>query len=393
MPLLIIEAFLMEKFVCPICGNEDLIKTGIKNGVRYCRACISFGVKEEKITKNVFGKKKAPIFLSYELSKEQKEISNKLIENYNNKINSLVYAVCGAGKTEIVLNIISKVIESGGNVAFAIPRKDVVIEIGERFQSIFKENTVVALHGGNTQEKFGDIICLTTHQLYRYEKYFDLIIIDEIDAFPYKDNSVLESFFKSALRGNYIQMSATPSEEVLKIFSQEGYAILKLLTRFHRHPLPVPKIIKGNDVVLFVRLYLLLKRFKKEKKPVFVFCPSIAICEKYGSIFSMLISSVNYVHSKREDRLNMVKDFKKKKIDILFTTSILERGVTVSNLQVIVIKADSRVFTSYALIQIAGRVGRKKDCPTGEVYFMCKEENDEIRKSIREIVDANKSLC
>ena len=107
----------------------------------------------------------------------------------------------------------------------------------------------------------------------------------------------------------------------------------------------------------------------------------------------MLISSVNYVHSKKEDRLKIVNDFKKKKIDILFTTSILERGVTVSNLQVIVIKADSRVFTSYALIQIAGRVGRKKDCPTGEVYFMCKEDNDEIRKSIREIVDANKSLC
>lgn len=382
----------MEKFICPICGNEDLLKTGIKNGVRYCRACISFALKENKITKNVFGKKKAPIYLNYSLSKEQKEISNKLIANYDEGINSLVYAVCGAGKTEIVLHLISKVIEEGGNVGFAIPRKDVVIEIAERFKNIFKENTVVSLYGGNTEEKFGDIICLTTHQLYRYEKYFDLLIIDEIDAFPYKDNSVLEAFFKQSLRGNYVQMSATPDDKVIRLFSNPGYAILKLLTRFHRKPLPVPIVVRSHGFLIYYRLIKILNRFNKEKKPTFIFCPTIELCEKYGTIFKIFYSSVNFVHSKKEDRLKVVEQFKKGEILFLFTTSILERGVTISNLQVVVIEADHIVFSSYALIQIAGRVGRKIDCPTGEVIFICKEENNEIKRAIREIQVANDSL-
>jgi len=41
----------------------------------------------------------------------------------------------------------------------------------------------------------GNIIVLTTHQLFRYEDYFDLLIFDEIDAFPYVGDLVLESFF------------------------------------------------------------------------------------------------------------------------------------------------------------------------------------------------------
>ena len=43
--------------------------------------------------------KKAPIHLSYELSPEQKELSDKLVENYKEGIDSLVYAVCGSQKT------------------------------------------------------------------------------------------------------------------------------------------------------------------------------------------------------------------------------------------------------------------------------------------------------
>ena len=40
-----------------------------------------------------------PIHLSYELSPEQKELSDKLVENYKKEVDSLVYAVCGSPKT------------------------------------------------------------------------------------------------------------------------------------------------------------------------------------------------------------------------------------------------------------------------------------------------------
>ena len=52
------------------------------------------------------------------------------------------------------------------------------------------------------------IIC-TTHQLYRYPQYFDLLILDELDAFPYVNNEVLIGLLQNSIKGNYIYMSAT----------------------------------------------------------------------------------------------------------------------------------------------------------------------------------------
>ena len=314
------------------------------------------------------------------------------MENYKKGIDSLVFAVTGSGKTEIVLSIISKTIESGGRVGFVIPRRDVVIEIGERLKHIFKENKVVEVYGGHTEELEGDIICLTSHQLYRYHHYFDLVVFDEIDAFPYKNNDTLNSLFLNSIKGHYIQMSATPSERVIDYFKKEGRDILHLDIRYHRNPLPVPKVIKKGTISGFIYLLQLLKRFEKNHKPVFLFCPTIEECERVYQILKHILKEVNYVHSKKMDRDKVIKDFKKSLIQTMITTSVLERGVTVKNLQVIIFKADHFVYDSATLIQISGRVGRKIGATHGEVMFICHEETDEIRKCIREIQASNQVL-
>ena len=74
------------------------------------------------------------------------------------------------------------------------------------------------------------------------------------------------------------------------------------------------------------------------------------------------------------------------------TTAVLERGVTVKDLQVIIFGADHPLYSSAALIQISGRVGRKKDAPTGEVVFIAKRETKEMVEAVNEIKLANKSL-
>ena len=57
-------------------------------------------------------------------------------------------------------------------VGFAIPRKDVVVELEDRIKDAFPLNNVVRVYGGHTDLLDGDIILLTTHQLFRYNKYF-----------------------------------------------------------------------------------------------------------------------------------------------------------------------------------------------------------------------------
>ena len=82
-----------NSFTCPICGNTDIHSFGYLNGKPYCRRCISFKGEE------VEHKPSYPIHLSYKLSPEQKQLSDKLVENYKKGIDSLVFAVCGSPKT------------------------------------------------------------------------------------------------------------------------------------------------------------------------------------------------------------------------------------------------------------------------------------------------------
>ena len=326
------------------------------------------------------------------MSPEQKELSDKLVENYKKGIDSLVFAVCGSGKTEISLQVIQYVINCGERVAFAVPRKDVVIELYNRLKDIFNKNSVVAVYGGHHNKLDADLVILTTHQLYRYDKYFSLIVLDEIDAFPFKDNEVLRNIFFKSLIGHYVMMSATPTKEALELFKGEKKDILRLDTRFHKHPLPLPRVLVSQSFIRYFYLFKYTYKYIKSKKPLFVFAPTIDECERIYKLLSILFKGGEYVHSKRIQRNEIIMGFRQQKYKFLVTTSVLERGVTVKDLQVIIWNANDRIYDSGTLVQIAGRAGRKKDAPTGEVIFIARKETESIRNARRSINNSNKAL-
>ena len=380
----------MEKYVCPVCGNADLHSIGMLNGKPYCRKCISF--KGEEASYIPSKPKDAPIFLSYDLSDEQKELSDRLVSNFNGGINSLVYAVCGSGKTEICLSLIEHCVSKGLKVGFAVPRRSVCYELFCRFRNIFRRNEVISVYGGHHKIIEGDIVCLTTHQLFRYPNYFDLLIMDEIDAFPFKGNDVLQNMFDKAVKGNYVLLTATPTDQLLQEFSKPGKDLLKLFVRFHRHPLPVPKIVLGNDFNIHYKLIKALKRFLADSKQVFIFVPTIDESIKLSRILKLFFRKGTYVNSKRDNNEEIIEEFREKKYQYLVTTAVLERGITMKDLQVIVFHADSYIYDDHALVQIAGRVGRKKDAPEGEVIFIGKTKTKHMEKAISDINYANKTL-
>ncbi len=380
-----------EEFVCPICGNKDQKYIGIRNGQKYCRLCLSF---QGNAAKNIYtNPKDASFHLNYSLSSEQDDLSEQLYRNFCNGKNSFIHAVCGSGKTEIVLKSISYCISAGLKVGFAVPRRDVARELYERFKSILIKNRITLVCGGHTNLLYGDLVVLTTHQLYRYEQYFDLLILDEVDAFPYKGSYVLQSFFERSIKGHYICMSATPDQETISRFKKNGGEVLSLNKRFHRYPLPVPQIILRPKALLFPTLVMLLRKIRKMGKPVFVFAPTIMICEETALMLKPLFGEqVSFVHSKCKDREKRIEDFRKGKTTILVTTAVLERGVTIKDLQVIVFHANHSIYNQYNLVQISGRVGRKADAPEGEVFYVANEKNYSMDKSIEDIERSNKDL-
>lgn len=377
-------------FVCPRCGNSEERYIGYKNGEPYCRRCIRFVGEEAPRTE----KHPHPVTLDlgYPLSKAQRALSDQILENFKNGIDTLIYAVCGSGKTEISYGVIGYAISRGLRVGFALPRRDVVIELYHRLQDAFPKEKIVAVYGGNSEELEGDCVILTTHQLFRYPAYFDLLVMDEIDAFPFKGDETLIALYRRSLKGHCVMMSATPSKELVSEFKKEGKQMLTLHTRFHRHEIPVPKnyVFPGPSKYGF--LIWKVRKYLRKNLPVFIFVPTIESAKHVYKVLAAFFEGGDYVSSQRESRSLIIRRFKEGKLRYLVTTAVLERGVTVARLQVIVLSADNEIYDSASLIQIAGRVGRKADAPEGEVCFVCDRVTEEMESAIREIRFCNTFL-
>lgn len=380
----------MSEFVCEKCGNSNPLFIGFKNGKPYCRRCIS--MQGEKAQEILLCKSAVKLELAYELTEEQSTISKKVVESFKRKKNSLIYAVCGAGKTEIVFETIKYAMENGLQVGFAIPRREVVHEIYMRLKNVFPHNNITAVYGGNTSVLVGNIIVLTTHQLYRYTSYFDLLILDEIDAFPFMNNDLLYEMFLRSVKGNYIMMSATPSVDVVEQLRANNCEIFELKTRFHHMSIPEPLIIISVGFLKYIFLIKKLMAYRIMNKKVIIFVPTIEKSISVFRIISKFISGGNYVNSKVSNNGFIIDEFKMNKYFYLVSTSILERGITIKSLQVIIMDADNNIFDEYSLIQMAGRVGRSKDETYGEVIFLANKKNVAMCNALSTIKDCNKHL-
>lgn len=94
------------------------------------------------------------------------------------------------------------------------------------------------------------------------------------------------------------------------------------------------------------------------------------------------------VYSEDALRLEKVAALRAEKHPVVFTTTILERGFTMARLDVVVI--NSQLFEKAALIQIAGRVGRKMVAPTGRVWFYHQGISLSMLRAKREMNQMNK---
>ncbi len=96
------------------------------------------------------------------------------------------------------------------------------------------------------------------------------------------------------------------------------------------------------------------------------------------------------VYAEDPERLAKVQGMRDHRYQFLITTTILERGVTFPAIDVCVLGADEEVFSSSALVQIAGRVGRAKERPTGNVTFFISENTRQVQSAVRQVKYLNR---
>ncbi|MFC0390412.1 helicase-related protein [Paenibacillus mendelii] len=314
----------------------------------------------------------------------------------------LLWAVTGAGKTEMIFPLVEACLQRGGHALIATPRRDVVLELDPRLRRAFPQETIVTLYGGSPQRwENGGITLATTHQLFRFQHAFELVVIDELDAFPYHGDPLLHYAAAKVCKpeGVTVLLSATPPAELQLAARRGRLPHVRVPVRFHRHPLPVPVYIPLPPVRQLVQMSRLPRRLEKaihasvdRGAQLFIFVQQIRHIEPFVKQLRHAFPTIviDGTSSKDEARGDKVRQFRECHIRLLVTTTILERGVTVPRSDVFIMDADGKLFDDASLVQMAGRAGRSKDDPAGKVYFFAPARNRAQQLAIRQIVSMNR---
>lgn len=316
----------------------------------------------------------------------------------------LVWAVTGSGKTEILFPAVRRALEQEERVLWVSPRREVVSEVSERMRRAFPGTEVAEVHG-ETGEIWENrpLTVATIQQAVRFYRRFRLVVVDEADAFPLREDPRWLSGLRRTLidGGQQAFLTATPPRHWRRWVRQGKVDSVTVPARFHGHPLPVPKryrvwqlwrrVVRGRSIP---RLEAFLERIAKEKGQALLFVPRISdagsLLDWMKSRCPGLESVSSFATGKDEKRREKITAFMEGRLRILVTTTILERGVTVPRCHVLVVGADHPVFDRAALIQIAGRVGRDPSCPRGEVWFLSSVSTEAQVGAIREIQHLNR---
>lgn len=388
---------------CQRCGSQIEEEWHLPIGAFYCRECLI--MKRIRSDQNLyyFPQERFPqqdvLKWSGQLTPFQERVSQGLLQAVDKKEATLVHAVTGAGKTEMIYQVVAKVIDQGGAVCLASPRIDVCLELHKRLQNDFACE-IALLHGESDPYFRTPLVVATTHQLLKFYQAFDLLIVDEVDAFPYVDNPVLYHAVNNCVKENGLRifLTATSTDELDRKVKQGELKRLSLPRRFHGNPLIVPKPIWLSHFNRYLeknglppKLKLYIEKQRKTAYPLLIFASEIKKGEKLKEILQEKFPNekIGFVSSITEDRLEQVQAFRDGKLTILISTTILERGVTFPRVDVFVVEANHQLFTKSSLVQIGGRVGRSMDRPTGELIFFHDGPNLSIKKAIKEIKQMN----
>ncbi|SCB99635.1 competence protein ComFA [Weissella bombi] len=380
---------------CGRCQSKILKKWQLPNNMSYCWICAKMG----RITSNNylvtmeepnnFKNNENPCIWEGKLTKLQQTISDQQLTALSTKTSHLTYAVTGAGKTEMLFPMLTQAIIDNMRIAVVAPRIDVVIELQKRIQAAFNI-PFVTLYGGSKDEyKYTQLVIATTHQLMGFKEAFDVIVLDEADAFPYAGNEVLEHVTKQALKktGICFYLTATLNQQLKRLVQKNEIAFSTLPKRFHGYALPniTIKFIYNWRLKLPSKIIRHVRRLKKLQIKFLLFVPEVTDVEMIVSKLRKVDINVLGTYAADEKRLEKVQLMRDEKIDGLVTTTILERGVTFKGIDVLILGGDEKIFTAPTIIQIAGRCGRSIERPTGTVTAYVREKTKQLNIAIAEI--------
>ena len=275
----------------------------------------------------------------------------------------------GFGKTEVALRAAFKAIRDGKQVAFLAPTTILAQQHFETMQDRFKDFPVncALLSRFQTPAEVKEIVegvksgkidmVVGTHRLLSKDVQFKdlgLLIIDEEQRFGVKHKERLKE-----LKANIdvLTLTATPIPRTLHM-SMVGVRDLSVMETPPTNRYPIQTYVM-EEMPSIVREAVL--REMKRNGQVFFLHNRIDDIDKVVSQLEELIpeAKIEYIHGRMSE--NQMEDimyrFSKNEFDILITTTIIETGVDMPNVNTMIVE-DADHYGLSQLYQLRGRIGR-----------------------------------
>ena len=319
--------------------------------------------------------------LPFELTREQKKVTAEIKKDMGSQkvMNRLLQGEVGAGKTVVAIIALLTSVENGYQGVIMAPTEilaeqhyltlqefliplglQVTFLVGSMSKKI-KDKTRIDIKTGKAR------IIIGTHALLEGGvefKNLGLVVIDEQHRFGVLQRAGLK---EKGLNPDILVMTATPIPRTLAL---TVYGDLDISTIGTLPPGRKPITTywlgpeKRRGVYAFIEEQLAAGRQayivyplieKSEKLDLKAAEESASFLQK--EVFRDFKVTLLHGRMKRGEKEEIMREFRKKKIDILVSTSVIEVGIDISNVTVMVVEEAQR-FGLAQLHQLRGRIGR-----------------------------------
>ncbi len=334
---------------------------------------------------------------------QQKAIADTKADMESDKImDRLVCGDVGFGKTEVAIRAAFKAVQDNKQVAYLVPTtilaeqhyntfcdrmKDFPINI--RMLSRFCSRKEITETLKQLKEGTVDIV-IGTHRILSKDVQFKslgLLIIDEEQRFGVKHKEQIKHMKKTV---DVLTLTATPIPRTLHM-SMVGLRDISLLEEAPVDRLPIQTYVMEYDLG-FVK-EAINRELARNGQVYYVYNRVNTISDIAADLRGVLPDArIEFAHGKMNEREleDIMHRFIKKEIDVLVSTTIIETGLDIPNVNTIIIH-DADKFGLSQLYQLRGRVGRSNRSAYAFLMYkrdkMIKETAEKRLKAIREFTD------
>jgi ATP-dependent DNA helicase RecG len=325
--------------------------------------------------------------LPFKLTDDQNKAIEEILDDTTKSqpMNRLLNGDVGSGKTVVAAIAILNTIKNGHSSILIAPTTVLAKQHFETFNNLFKDLCIdveLCISTKKTIKKADNKLIIGTHAIL-YEKQLpedlNLVVIDEQHRFGVEQREYFKQ--KSKNSPHYLTMTATPIPRSLTEIFFGGLDVSEIREK----PKNRKKIEtyftpfkKREDCFNWVKKKILESKQENAKggskggeynDQAFIIYPLIDESEKMTAkavlvefdylkeIFKGL--RVEFLHGrlKEKEKERLIEDFRKKKIQILVSTTVIEVGIDIPDATIMVIE-DAERFGLAQLHQLRGRVGR-----------------------------------